>query len=159
VVRDAARALYWYRRAADQEYAPAQHMVGVLLEREETSDPREAAHWYRKAADAGHTLSQFALALRYDSAHGVERDYEAAHFWYLCAARQGHARAQFNLGVMYAAGQGVRRDLVEAHDWLLRAAAAGIPGAASYLKRITARMSAEQLDMVQDAAGHASQDS
>jgi TPR repeat protein len=129
-------------------------MLGQLLDRDDsgTVDPRQAGEWYRKAAEQGHTLAQFALGLRYDSAHGVARDYEAAHFWYLCAARQGHARSQFNLGVMYAAGQGVQSDLVEAYVWLHRAVAAGLAPANAYLQRIAARMEPAQL---QDAGAYA----
>jgi TPR repeat protein len=125
--------------------------VATLLDRDEMANPAEATEWYRKAADAGHVLAQFALGLRYDSAHGVERDYEAAHFWYLCAARQGHARAQFNLGVMYAAGQGATRDLVAAYECLASAAGAGVAAAGPYLKRVAGRMSPLQLGQVQAA--------
>ena len=49
---------------------------------------------------------------------------------------------------MYATGQGAQRDLFEAHDWLTRAAAGGIPGATPYLKKVTARMSAAELELL-----------
>lgn len=50
---------------------------------------------------------------------------------------------------MYAAGQGAQRDLLEAYSWLARAAGGGVVGAAAYLKRVSARMDAQQLEMVQ----------
>jgi TPR repeat protein len=151
VPADPARALHWYRRAAAQEYAPAQYMVGALLDRDEDGahDPLEACNWYRKAAEQGHALAQFALALRYDcGGAGIDQDYPQAHHWYLAAASQGHVRAQFNVGVMYSAGQGVARDLLKAYAWLARAGQAGEAAAKAYLKRVASRMDPALLEQV-----------
>ena len=51
-----------------------------------------------------------ALAVRYEHAEGVPRNYSKAIELYCKAAKQGDATAQFNLGWMYANGRGVSRD-------------------------------------------------
>lgn len=51
-----------------------------------------------------------ALAVRYEHAEGVPRNYSKAIELYCKAARQGDANAQFKLGWMYANGRGVSRD-------------------------------------------------
>ncbi|MHB9102372.1 MAG: transglycosylase SLT domain-containing protein [Sulfuricella sp.] len=51
-----------------------------------------------------------ALAVRYEHAEGVARDFAKAADLYCRAARLGFADAQFALGWMYANGRGVSRD-------------------------------------------------
>ncbi|GAO34895.1 transglycosylase [Sulfuricella sp. T08] len=51
-----------------------------------------------------------ALALKYEHAEGVARNYAKAADLYCRAARLGFADAQFALGWMYANGRGVSRD-------------------------------------------------
>jgi len=61
-------------------------------------------------ADAESPEAQVALAVRYEHAEGVPRDYIKAAALYCRAARSGNANAQFALGWMYANGRGVPRD-------------------------------------------------
>ena len=61
-------------------------------------------------ADANSPEAQVALAVRYEHAEGVPRDYIKAAELYCHAARSGNANAQFALGWMYANGRGVPRD-------------------------------------------------
>ena len=51
-----------------------------------------------------------ALAIKYEHAEGVPRDYTKAADLYCRAARSGYADAQYALGWMYANGRGVPRD-------------------------------------------------
>lgn len=51
-----------------------------------------------------------ALAVRYEHAEGMPRDYVKAAELYCRSARAGNANAQFALGWMYANGRGVPRD-------------------------------------------------
>jgi TPR repeat protein len=51
-----------------------------------------------------------ALAVKYEHAEGVPRDYTKAVDFYCRAARSGNADAQYGLGWMYANGRGVNRD-------------------------------------------------
>jgi soluble lytic murein transglycosylase-like protein len=51
-----------------------------------------------------------ALAVKYEHAEGMPRDFVKAAALYCRAARSGNANAQFALGWMYANGRGVPRD-------------------------------------------------
>lgn len=51
-----------------------------------------------------------ALAVKYEHAEGVPRDFTKAGDLYCRAARMGHADAQYALGWMYANGRGVTKD-------------------------------------------------
>ncbi len=51
-----------------------------------------------------------ALAVRYEHAEGMPRDYVKAAELYCRAAKLGNAKAQYSLGWMYANGRGVSRD-------------------------------------------------
>lgn len=62
------------------------------------------------AANQGGAEALTALAVRYEHAEGMPRNYSKAIELYCKAARQGDATAQFNLGWMYANGRGVSRD-------------------------------------------------
>ncbi len=63
-----------------------------------------------RAASQGKTEALTALAVRYEHAEGVSKNYSKAIELYCKAAKQGDANAQFNLGWMYANGRGVPRD-------------------------------------------------
>ena len=53
------RALYWYRRAAEQGHVPAQLLLGQMYESGwgVASDRAEAVRWYRRAAAIGDSLA------------------------------------------------------------------------------------------------------
>ncbi len=53
--KDPKEAVKWYRKAADQGHAGAQHNLGWMYANGEGGerDPKEAVKWYRKAADQG----------------------------------------------------------------------------------------------------------
>jgi TPR repeat protein len=59
------RAIGWYRKAADQGYAPAQFNLGVVFEagRGVPQSSIEAVTWYRKAANQGHIDAQRRVGL------------------------------------------------------------------------------------------------
>ncbi len=100
-------AVKWYRKAADQGYAPAQFNLGWMYDRGEgvPQDYAEAVKWYRKAADQGLSIAQFYLGTMYDKGEGVPQDYAEAVRWYRKAADQDVQDAQFNLGAMYENGK------------------------------------------------------
>jgi uncharacterized protein len=52
---DAELAMSWFRKAADQEYPPAQFSLGLMYEegRLGNSDMKRAMFWYNKAAEFG----------------------------------------------------------------------------------------------------------
>jgi TPR repeat protein len=65
VVKDHAEAAKWYRKAAEQNYGPAQNNLGLCYEHGEgvAADRVEAAKWYRKAAEQNDVDAQFNLGM------------------------------------------------------------------------------------------------
>ena len=59
------------------------------------------------AAAQGDPIARTELAVRYEHAEGVAKDFQKANRLYCLAARQGYADAQFKLGWVYANGRGV----------------------------------------------------
>jgi TPR repeat protein len=49
------QAVYWYQKAADQGYAEAQSILGVMYANGKgvLKDDKQAVYWYQKAADQG----------------------------------------------------------------------------------------------------------
>jgi soluble lytic murein transglycosylase-like protein len=61
-------------------------------------------------AGQGDPKMQTELAVKYENAEGVPKDFQKANRLYCQAAKQGYAEAQFKLGWVYANGRGVPRD-------------------------------------------------
>ncbi len=61
-------------------------------------------------AGQGDPKAQTELAVRYEHAEGVPRDFQKANGLFCRAAKQGYAEGQFKLGWVYANGRGVPRD-------------------------------------------------
>src|SRR5476649_1726450 len=80
--------------------------------------------------------AQFALALRYEHAEGLPRDYGQALALYCAAAGQGHADATFNIAWIYLNGRGVARDDAIGAAWLRLAVERGHPLAGGLLARL-----------------------
>jgi TPR repeat protein len=89
---DQATAGQWYRKAADQEYVPAQFNLGAMYA--DGRDVAEAVQWYSKAAAQNHAAAQFNLGRMYAEGRGVAKDEAAALQWFQKAAAQGFAPAQ-----------------------------------------------------------------
>ena len=62
------------------------------------------------AAQGGDVKALTQLAIKYEHAEGVQKDFLRANHLYCQAARLGYAEAQFKLGWIYANGRGVPRD-------------------------------------------------
>lgn len=127
VAKNYTRAVKYFRKAAEQGYAPAQNMLGICYEygRGVEQDYAKAVEWLRKAAVQGHALAQFNLGYCYYLGRVVEQDYAKAVEWYRKAAVQGYAEAQVYLGNCYYIGIGVERDYGVAVGWYRRAAEQG----------------------------------
>ena len=64
VRRDDAEAVRWYRLAAEQGVASAQHNLGIMYETGRggvRQSYAEAVRWYRQAAEHGHANAQYIL--------------------------------------------------------------------------------------------------
>ena len=101
-----------------------------------------AAEWdtqvaaLESAAGSGDPKAQTELAVKYEHAEGVPKDFEKANKLYCMAAKQGYAEAQFKLGWVYANGRGVERDEGVAGALFTLAAAQGHEYAGKLLQHI-----------------------
>ena len=100
--QDSAKAVKWYRLAADQGIANAQFNLGVMYNDGEgvPKDFAEAVKWFRKAAEQGRAKAQYNLGLMYAKGEGVPKDLVQAHVWWNIAGANGHENAKKNLGII-----------------------------------------------------------
>jgi hypothetical protein len=98
VSQDFHEAVEWYRKAAEQGLAQAQHSLGYMYAKGKgglPKDAREAVKWYRKAAEQGDVNAQNSLGLMYAKGEGgLPKDPQAAVQWYRKAADQGDTDAR-----------------------------------------------------------------
>jgi TPR repeat protein len=129
--KDYAKAMIYFRKAADAGDATAMFNIGVLYQygRGVDQDYQQAMAFYRKAADAGNAEAMRNLGFLYASGCGVTQDYQQAMVWDRKAADAGDTLAMKNIGIMYASGQGMARDYQQAMAWYRKAADAGDAGA------------------------------
>ena len=113
-----AKALQFFRLAAEHGYADAQNAIGTFyaLGRGVGKDAAAAVHWYTPAAQQGCAAAQYNLALALANGSGTKADLTAAFRWYSLAAEAGHAGAQNNLGLFYLDGSGVDADFARAAE-------------------------------------------
>jgi len=139
VEKNVSEAIAWYRRAADQGYAPAQNNLAGLYARGlgVKKDDKKAVALYQKAAAQGLMVAQSSLGYFYEHGFGVARNYAQAARWYHAAAEQGNPIAQHNLAYMYEQGRGVTQDIPAAIRWYRQAAAQGVEEATQALQRLT----------------------
>ncbi len=133
--KDSAGALKWFRKAADQNFAPAQYGMGTCCANGQgtAKDGMKAVEWYLKAANQNLAVAQYNLGVCYRDGQGVAKDEEEAAIWFRKAADQNLAIAQYNLAVCYDNGQGVVRDSLKAVKWYRKAAEQNLAYAQSNL--------------------------
>ena len=124
---DYSRAVYWYKKAAEQEDVEAQYNLGVCYENGYgvTKDTEQAFYWYNKSAEQGYAQAQCNLGYRYANGYGVAKDIEQAFSWYKKSAEQGVKEAQYSLGGFYKNGYGVEKDIERAFYWYNKSAEQG----------------------------------
>ena len=76
VAKDDGEAVKWFRKAADQNDAKAQYMLGLSYAIGEgvVKDDVEATKWFHKAADQSVAAAQFMLGGCYHRGEGVAKD-------------------------------------------------------------------------------------
>lgn len=121
---DYGKAVYWYKKAAEQGHVYAQYDLAVMYHDGEGVNWNycEAFRLFRESAAQGYSRAQYRLGNMYFNGEFVRKNYREALKWYRKAAEQGHIQAQFMLGSMYYDGDGVRANLFEAVKWYHRAA-------------------------------------
>jgi hypothetical protein len=134
-------AVEWFRKTAEQGFAPAQWLLGDCYEfgTGVDEDKKIAVEWFRKAAEQGLAPAQFTLGSHYYYGSGVDKDKKVAAEWYHKAAEQGEPTSQFVLYMLYYRGDGVDKDRQEAHKWLKKAAEQGYEQAVYYSKGIVGK--------------------
>ena len=121
---DTAQSIEWIRKAAEQQYPPAEFHMGQLYDFGfgVAQNDRDALAWYRKSAEHGNAAGQRALGEFYQNGRGVTADAAEAARWYRLGADGNDLRAQYRLGQMYFEGSGVARDYASAYVWFTLAA-------------------------------------
>jgi TPR repeat protein len=124
VPQDYARAMYLYRKAAEQGQTASMITLGYMYEHGQgtKTDYAQAMQWYQKAASLGYANAQKAIGDLYLMGRGVARDDAIAAQWYSKAAEQDIAEAECRLGYLLIRGRGVAKDLVKARTLLEDAA-------------------------------------
>ncbi|GEM_PF-215306 len=105
-----AKALSWYKQAADMGFDRAQANVATMYLKGEgvEQDYSEAAKWFTKAARNGHTIAQYNLGLMYEHGKGVAKSKSKALAWYNLASKAGHKQALNKLSVLVAGNPDVK---------------------------------------------------
>jgi len=118
-----ASAMPWFRRSADQGYAPAEYAYGGFFREGRWKDPKQLVYWWTKAAQQGNVNAQLWLGAFYEQGrYGLSRDSVKALKWLSMAAEQKQPDAQVTLGQMYDNGEGVPQDYELAAYWYRKAA-------------------------------------
>ena len=154
-LKDYAKALKWFRRAADQGHPTAQAWLGIMYAqgRGVPQNLAKALKWYRRAADQGHPEAQHNLALMYATGTGLAQDLAQARTWLRKAADQGFILAQVRLAATYQHGYGTPPNFVKAHAWYNLAATHGNQaGAAGLRNNLETQMTADQIAQAQALA-------
>jgi TPR repeat protein len=137
VEKDIDKALYWFKKAGNQDYLVSQTSVGDILyygRYGAKKDYAEALNWYKKAAYLNDVNSQYTIAFMYDHGQGTTFNWKEAFKWYTKAANQGHSASKRNLGEFYFFGVGgVSKNITKAKQLFREAANKGDKKAKSYL--------------------------
>jgi len=122
---DLSQAVDWFRRAAGQNYPPAEFQLGQLYDFGfgVEQDDAQALAWYRRAAAGGSAAAQRAVGDFYRTGRAVTKDPVEAARWYRLAADGDDVRAQYQLAQMCLNGDGVPHDYASAYVWSAVAAA------------------------------------
>ena len=120
MTKDAIEAAKWWRKAAEQQNALAQHKLAQCYYKGAgvAKDTVEAVNWWKKSAENGNMNAQVWLGFCLFNGEGVAKDDAEAAKWYRKAAQQGSVAAMINLGMLYRDGAGVVKDEVEAYAYL-----------------------------------------
>jgi len=121
---DAAKAVYWLRRAARSGNAYAQLVLGNCYADGTgvAKDPARAARWWQQAGQRDNPQAQYLIGRARLEGSGIEKDPARAVYWLTRSADQGNKDAQYLLGKMYYEGYQVAPDRQAAKNWLGRAA-------------------------------------
>ncbi|MCH8846531.1 MAG: SEL1-like repeat protein [Proteobacteria bacterium] len=92
VTQSYSTAFEYFKKSAEQNYAPAQYKMGLAYAYGQGTekDPAAAAEWYQKSAMQGYALAQRTLGTLYMGGDGVEQNKPLALAWYDILADGGN---------------------------------------------------------------------
>ena len=94
---DYQQAVYWFKKSAIQEFAPAQYRLGEMYYFEKGGLPRDlekAVALFKQAAVADDPDAQMNLAMLLGTGEGLPQDTEKALFWMMQAREGGSETAR-----------------------------------------------------------------
>ncbi len=93
--------------AAQQQYGPALHALGVMYLQGHgvPPDSKKAVHWLKQATAYPQPDSYYNLAQLYENGRGTEVNLSRAYMLYRQAAKMGHAPSQYNIGLFHYQGR------------------------------------------------------
>lgn len=120
VPKNNAKALKWYRKAAEMGNPSFQLDLGIIYyygSLASLPNMIEAEKWFEKAAKQGNEKAQVFLG--YIHLEKFVRDFDLAYMWLHKAACNGNARAQFHLGTLFEKSNdfSTKGGLAEAFFW------------------------------------------
>jgi TPR repeat protein len=126
---DYQQAVYWFKKSAEQEFAPAQYRLGEMYYFEKGGLPRDlvkAIELFNKSASQGDPDAQMNLALLYGTGEGLPADTEKALFWLERAGEGGHESAHAYYNLLSASTNGKFTEDQKKRYWTEKAAELGI---------------------------------
>jgi TPR repeat protein len=119
---DIPEATKFFKKAAEQNYLPAQFMLGELQHSQDELE--EAFGWYMTAAYQGDAPSAYGLGQMYVNGEGVEKNFEKGVYWIKLAAGKNYLTAQEAMVTAYKQGDwGLPVDLEQSKNWETKAIA------------------------------------
>ena len=114
--QDLNEAAIHYRKAAEQNYLPAQTSLGELMYA--SQDFEEAFGWFLMSAYQGDAAGAYNLGKMYAEGNGVEKNLNKAVYWITHAAEKNYLPAAEIIAVAYREGNlGLAKDLEQAKKW------------------------------------------
>jgi len=123
VDRDRAKAIEWFRKAAEQGHVRAIVRLGnALMHPDFPETAVEGIGWLHRAADADDPAAMVFLGFAYRDGKGTVTDFKKADFWFTKAYEAGEIRSMVHIGRLHA---WETQSPEKALPWLRRAADAG----------------------------------
>lgn len=132
VTKNITKAVYWLRKAVEQNHVGSQCLLGIMyLKGVEglPKDNKKAVYLLLKSAEQEMPLAQLCLGRIYYNGEVVPQDYQRAFYWLNKATQNGNIEAPAILGSMYFHGAGVPKNTEKALFWMTASAKRGYSNA------------------------------
>ena len=95
VFRSYTKAIFWFKKSAEQCHARAQCELGYCYVKGigVSQSYSNAVHWFANSALQGNARAQYNLGACYYNGNGVEKSYNKAVYWLTKSANQGYEYA------------------------------------------------------------------